>query len=217
MAWRRRVSEWQPDVQRDKAGLGAGAEQHESQDSGGDELGGLGSTHRVECVISARSGQQTESEQQRQRAEARHDEIDVSCPRVVLFAMVRHDERPRGERHEFPGKQEREGVVRQHDKIHAGKERREERQHPVRRRFVTAIAKAIEAGDGAPEVDNDKEKDRERIQAEMSTDPRQPQRQRDNRDAGRIACQMAYDNHETRRLKCRGLRHRSGASPSRVD
>ena len=174
MTWRRRMSEWQPYVERNKAGLGTCAEQYESQDSGGDELGWLGSTHRVESVISARSRQQAESQQQRQRTEARHDEINVSCPRVVLFAMVRHDERPRGERHELPGKQEREGIVRQHDKIHAGKERREERQHPVWRRFVTAIAKAVQAGDGAPEVDDDEEKDRERIQAEMSTDPRQP-------------------------------------------
>ena len=196
MAWRRRVSERQPDVQRNEAGLGPRAEQHENQDNSSDERGGLHGAYRFECVVSTWPRQQTESEQQRQRAEARHDEIDVTCPRIVLFAMVRHDERPRGERHELPREQEGEGIVRQHDQIHAGQERREEWQHPVRCRLVTAVTKSVEAGAGAAEVDDDKKKSRERIEAEMSPNPRQPKRQRDNRYRGRIASKMAYDNHE---------------------
>ena len=37
MAWRGRVGEWKPNVQRNETSLGAGAQQHESQDESGDE------------------------------------------------------------------------------------------------------------------------------------------------------------------------------------
>ena len=50
MARRRRMGERQPDMQRDKAGLGAGAEQHEAKDCGGDEPAWLAGTHRVIAV-----------------------------------------------------------------------------------------------------------------------------------------------------------------------
>ena len=53
-----------------------------------------------------------------------------------------------------------------------------------------------QAGAGPAEVDDDKKKSREPIKAEMSPNPRQPKRQRDNRYGGRIASKITYNNHE---------------------
>ena len=91
--------------------------------------------------------------------------------------MVRHDQRPRGQRHELPGDQKGEGVVGEHDQIHAGEKGREERQHPFRRSLVAAVTEREEAGAVRAEIDHDQEERRERIEAEMRADPRQPDRQ----------------------------------------
>ena len=73
--------------------------------------------------------------------------------------------------------QEGEGVVGQHHQIHAGQKGREERQHAVRRRFVVAVAEAVEACRCPTEIDDDKEKRSQRIDAEMGAEPRQSDRQ----------------------------------------
>ena len=73
--------------------------------------------------------------------------------------------------------QEGEGVVGQHHEVHAGEEGREERQHAVRRRFVAAIAEAIEACRRAAEIDDDEEERGQRIEAEMRAEPGQSERQ----------------------------------------
>ena len=90
--------------------------------------------------------------------------------------MVRHHQRPRGERHELPGQQERERVVGEHDQVHAGEKRREERQHAARRLFVPAVAETVQARCGAAEVDDDEEKRAQGIEPEMRAEPRQPDR-----------------------------------------
>ena len=76
------------------------------------------------------------------------------------------------------GQQEGEGVVGEHDEIHAGEEGRKERQHALRRMLVPAVAERVEAGRRAAEIDDDEEEGRERIEAEMRAEPRQPERQR---------------------------------------
>ena len=91
--------------------------------------------------------------------------------------MVRHHQRPGGERHELPGEQEGEGIVGEHDEVHAGEERRIERQHALRRRFVPAVAERVEARRGAAEIDHDEEERRERVEPEMRADPGQAERQ----------------------------------------
>ena len=89
--------------------------------------------HLRERVKSVRAGEQAEGEQQRERAEARHHQIDVAGAHVLRDAMVRHHQRPRGERHELPGEQERESIVGKHDQRHAGEKGGIERQHALRR------------------------------------------------------------------------------------
>ena len=73
--------------------------------------------------------------------------------------------------------QEREGVVGEHDQIHAGEKGREERQHPLRLGLVPAVAEAVEARRGAAEVDDDEKERRQRVEPEMRAEPRQAERQ----------------------------------------
>ena len=120
MAGRGRVGERQPGMQRHEAGLRAGADQHEDQHQRR-QPGGWharrGWRRRRSC---RRAGEQAEGEQQSQRAEARHQQIDVAGAHIVAVAMMRDHQRPGGERHELPRHQEAEGIVGQHHEIHGG-------------------------------------------------------------------------------------------------
>ena len=95
--------------------------------------------------------------------------------------MMRHHQRPGGERHELPGHQEGEGVVGQDDEVHAGEEGRIERQHALRRFLVAAIAEREEARGRAAEIDDDQEERGQRVDAEMRAEPGQAERQRSRR------------------------------------
>ena len=145
MARRRRMRERQPDMQRHEAGLGAGADQRQDQGKRAEHRGRVRRAHLREGVEPVGPREQAEGEQQSQRAEARHDQIDVAGADIVGHAMVRHDQRPRRQRHELPGDEKSEGVVGQHDERHAGEKGRIERQHALRRRLVAAIAEREQA------------------------------------------------------------------------
>ena len=73
--------------------------------------------------------------------------------------------------------QEGEGVVGQHDQVHAGQKRRIEGQHPAGRLLVRAVADGKKAGAGAAEVDHGEKERGKRIDAEMRADPRQSEGQ----------------------------------------
>ena len=74
----------QPDMQRQKAGLGAGAEQGEEEDQRGRRGGERLSTDGGEGVVALGSGKQTEGEKQGERAEARHQNVDVGGAAAFL-------------------------------------------------------------------------------------------------------------------------------------
>src|SRR5581483_9797061 len=131
-----------------------------------------------EGVVAVVPGEQAEGEKQRQRAQARHQQIDVSGAEVLRLLVMRHHQRPGAKRHELPRNQKAESVVRQHDEIHRRQISRIERQHAMRRLFVPAIAKGVEARRGAADIDHHEEKSGERIDAKMSTQPRKTERQR---------------------------------------
>ena len=109
--------------------------------------------------------------------------------------MVRHHQRPRRERHELPGDQEGEGVVGEHDEVHAGEKGRIERQHALGRRLVPAIAERVEACARAAEIDHGEKERGERVEAEMRAEPRQADRQR-QAFGGRGAEQMRQRGRE---------------------
>ena len=88
----------------------------------------LAGADRAEAITGGRAGEQAEREQQSERPEARHHEVDVTGLRIVAHAVVGHDERPGSERHELPGQQEGEGIVRQHHQVYRAEECRIERQ-----------------------------------------------------------------------------------------
>ena len=133
---------------------------------------------RVEGVSAGRSGKQAEGEQKSKRPGARHDDVDETGARVVGLAVMGHDQRPRGKRHQFPAEQEGEGVVGEHDEVHCGEKCRKERQHAFRRVFVAPVAETEIARTGAAEIDDQKKERRERVQAEVRADPRNAERQR---------------------------------------
>ena len=83
MAGRGRMRERQPDMQRHQAGLRAGADQREDQHQRGEPGGRMRRADGVEGVVAVRAGEQAEGEQQRERAEARHHQIDVAGAQVL--------------------------------------------------------------------------------------------------------------------------------------
>ena len=179
VAGRRGMSERQPAVQRHHARLRAGAEQHEDKHRRRRRRGWMGSADGIKYVVAVSAGQQAEGKQQRQRAEARHDEIDIAGAQVVALLVMGDHQRPRGQRHELPRHQKAEGVVGEHHQIHGGEIGGIERQDALRGFLMAAIAERVEAGSSAAEIDDDQEKRRQRIDAEMRAEPRQPQRQCD--------------------------------------
>ena len=106
MARRRRMRQRQPDVERHEARFRARTDQRKQQHQGACDRIRMVPAHRRERIAAVGPCQQTERQQQRQRAEARHDEIDEARAGVLRRAVVRHHQRPGRQRHEFPGDQE---------------------------------------------------------------------------------------------------------------
>ena len=177
VARRGRMGERQPDMQRHQARLGTGAEQHQDQHQRRRIGRVLRGADGCKSVVSRRPRQQAEGEQQRERAEACHHEIDIAGLGVARLAMMRHDERPRRQRHELPAQQIGEGVVRQHHEVHAGEKGREEGKHAVRRGVMTAVAEAIETCRRPTQIDDDEEERGQCVEAEVRAKPRQTDRQ----------------------------------------
>ena len=87
VARRGRMGERQPDMQRHEAGLRAGAEQHQTEHERGERRRRDGCSRiAVEGVAAVGPGEQAEGEQQRERAEARHDQIDVAGAHILALA-----------------------------------------------------------------------------------------------------------------------------------
>ncbi len=173
------MGERQPDVQGREPGLGAGADQRRDESQDCEARGRRGGADRREGVMPVRAGEKREGDEQRERAETGHHQVDIARARILVLAVVRHHQRPGGERHELPRQQEGIGVGGDQDEVHARKEGGEERQHALRIVFVTAIAERIEARCGGGEVHDDEKERRERIDMETRADPGEAQRQND--------------------------------------
>ena len=142
VARRRRVGERQPGMQRHETRLRAGADQHKNENERDERWRVLALADRIEGESPVRPGEQAEGEQKRERAEARHDQIDIARAQILAHLIMRHHQRPGGERHELPGEQEGEGIVGDDDEGHAGEEQRIEGQHALRRRSHAARSRA---------------------------------------------------------------------------
>ena len=104
MARRRRMRERQPDVQGHEPGLRSGAEEGKYQHEGGGQRCEAVYADCGKGVAPVGPRKQSEGEQERQRAEARHEDVHIAGADIRRFAVMGHDECPRGERHEFPGR-----------------------------------------------------------------------------------------------------------------
>ena len=180
VARRGRMGERQPDVQRDEARFRAGADQRENQHPGGDARARVRRAHDGKLVTAVDAGEQAESEQQGEDAEARHDDIDEAGAGVFRLAMMRHDERPGGERHEFPAHEKHERVVGERHETHAREKRGIEREHPFGIVFVAPVAERKEARRRRAQIDYREEERRQRVEPEMGADPGQADRQHES-------------------------------------
>jgi hypothetical protein len=134
------MSKRQPDMERNQARFRAGTQEHENQNQCNDEVGVAIDSDVGEAIAAARTGEEAEGEEQAKRAETRHNEIDETGPGVLLVAMMRHDESPGSQRHEFPGDEEGKRVVGENHEVHACEEGREEGKDSPRRFLMGAIA-----------------------------------------------------------------------------
>ena len=89
--------------------------------------------------------------------------------------MMRHDERPRRQRHELPAQKIGEGVVRQHHEVHAGEKGGKEK--PRCGGVMMAVAEAIGTCRCPTQIDDDEEERGECVEAEVRAKPRQADRQ----------------------------------------
>ena len=78
----------QPDMKRHKTRLRARADQRQQEHHGACERVRMMRAHRGEGIAAFGSGHQAERQQQRERAEGRHDEIDVSRAGIFRRAVV---------------------------------------------------------------------------------------------------------------------------------
>ena len=171
------MGERQPGVQRNQAALRAAADERGRQHQGGDHRLGRMGADGVEGIAAGRPGEAAEGEQQRHRADRRHDEIEMAGAPAFRVGVAGHDQRPRGERHQLPGEQEGVGVVGDQHEVHRRGEQRKQRLD-ARRQFLGAVeAHAVDAGRQHAAIDHDAEEGRQRVQPQVEADGRQADRQ----------------------------------------
>jgi hypothetical protein len=90
----RRMRERQPDMQRHETGFGSGADQGKHENGCRRSRRKLPRADVGKGITARGTCEQSEHEQQREGAETRHDQIDVSGTHVVGHAVMRHDQRP---------------------------------------------------------------------------------------------------------------------------
>src|SRR5215831_19860372 len=161
------MRERQPRVQWDDAGLRTSADESEDQYYCGKSCSRMPSTDCIECVVPIAAREQAESQQQRKRTEARHQQVDVTGLQILAFAMMRDDQCPGAKRHELPRHEKAECVVSEHHKVHDGEIGRVKWQDAFRRSLVAAIAQREQACRRATQVDDNEKEGRKRIDAEV--------------------------------------------------
>ena len=123
--------------------------------------------------------------------------------------MMRHDQRPRGQRHQLPCEEKSEGVVSDGDQDHAGEERRVERQNPFGVRLVAAVAEREQAGACAPKSDQDEEEAGQGIEPEIRPDPGETERKLQVLDGGGERLQ-AFDHQANCEQKAAAIAKNAG-------
>ena len=135
---------------------------------------------------------------------------------VSLLPVMRHDQRPGGERHQLPGEQEGEGVVREDNQRHAGEEGGKERDDATRVRFVASVADGVEARACSTQADEHQERRREGVKPEVDANPRQTERQFHPGHVGAERNDPNHQQHDTDNA-ARRVNQRTGLADPRGD
>ncbi len=180
---RHRMRFRQPRVQRHHAGLHAEAEEGEREGDRGPGGGEFRRAHGAEGEPAAEAGEHAETQQDRQPADVRHQQVQKRrAPVGGVLVLIRHQEIAR-DRHQLPRDHEHEGVVREQDQQHAedeqaGEQAERRKRLAVFRVGVFAQVAGGEQADGEhQQADHGEEESGKRVEPQMPFEPRQAERQ----------------------------------------
>ena len=171
------MGERQPRVQWREARLGARADQrrdeHETRHIGRARRG----PQAREGKIARATGKPGEGQQERHRADRRHDEIDMPGVAIGGVVVARHHQRPGRQRHQFPEKQKGIDVVGDQNEIHRRREGRKQGLHAGRQFMVAIETEAVNRRRGDADIDDQAEKGGKRVEPQAQARGGQAERQ----------------------------------------
>ena len=169
----------QPYMQRHHAGLGAESEQGQQKRRTGPARCQRRRAHRLEGHVPAATLQHAETQQQRQRADVRHQQVQEAGAADLRQPVLRGHQEVRTERHGFPRHHEQVGVVGQDHHRHAGDEHVVLQTQQARRRALAGaeITGGEDRNAGPCAAQQQQEECRQRVQAHVERQVGQPQRQ----------------------------------------
>ena len=169
----------QPHMQRHQAGLGAEAQQREQERGAGPEGREPGAAHRVERELPASALQHAEAEQDADRADVRHQEVEEASAADFRNAVLRRHQEVGAERHRLPRDHEEVRIVGEHHHGHAGKKDVVlQAQQPGRGAFAGAEVAGGKDRDARPgDAEQQQKEAGQRIQAQVEGQIGQAERQ----------------------------------------
>ena len=112
----------QPRMYWHQTGLHAEAEEGECKGNGRPERCERCRTHCIESEIAAKAGEHAKSEQDGERTDVCHEQVQKTGAPVGRILVLVGDEEVARHRHQFPCHHEDEGIVCQQHQQHAGRE-----------------------------------------------------------------------------------------------
>ena len=135
----------QPGVQGQDSGLAPESDQGQKERDGRPARGRRHLPHGLKAVVAAAALQRAEAKQDRDRAEVRHQEVEIARAADLRVSMITGDQEVGRQRHRLPAHHEEVGVVGQQQQRHAGKEQVVVKAlQPGRRAFAFAEVAARE-------------------------------------------------------------------------
>ena len=180
MAWRCRMRQRQPDMQRKQPRLGPRAGQHERQHRHRAPALGRGVPQRGEGDIPRTARHQPAGQHEHQPSEPREAEVDPRRPPVLRLRVVLRDQHPGGDGHRLEPQQQGEAVRRQQGQGHARDEERPGHQ-VARRHLPVRAAEGEERGAGHRQPDRQQEPGGQRIERQPRRPPGRPEGQVERR------------------------------------
>ena len=168
MAGRVGVCAGQPEVKRHHSGLHAKSQKRQKKQDIHHAQTDCVTGNRLEIVGSRRPSPQGKQGKQRQRAKVCRHQIDPACPATLLQMLFGRHQKEGRQRHHFPSKQKRQGVLADDQQGHAG-----QYQPPEQRKLsaiaavptLRPVADAVEGAQTAHQKDRNQEKGAQAVHA----------------------------------------------------